>query len=236
MTPNTSKCCEKCEERQQIGCPDNQLGCCVFHCKIVCKNLSCSCHTVPTGEKTTLASTIKAIEEGKIKVYPDSLKESWEESFDSLVYIVADSITDRDGVVDSKESLHFKDGIEPLKSFITATVKEAEERGRNEELSIWLKLCPKKMAEARAEGYEKGQDDAFRGKIENMSSISIKETVNVPVELQEYFKKQEREALKKKIEGMRKDLDNITVDDMNHSVLTAYEGYNQALDDIIKSL
>ncbi len=37
---NNGICCEKCIE--QIGCPENNPGCLVYHCK--CKNPSCKCH------------------------------------------------------------------------------------------------------------------------------------------------------------------------------------------------
>ncbi len=51
------------------------------------------------------------------------------------------------------------------------------------------------------EGYEKGVDDALRGEIQNMTSITFKETVTVPVEIQDHFKKLgQQEVLNKVLE------------------------------------
>ncbi len=48
----------------------------------------------------------------------------------------------------------------------------------------------KKLAAARAEGYEQGQTDAFAGKIESMKSVLITETYNVPEVLRTHFRQE----------------------------------------------
>lgn len=50
------------------------------------------------------------------------------------------------------------------------------------------------------EGYEKGVDDALRGQIESMHSLTIKEIVNVPDEIRKIFFSQERARGKKIVE------------------------------------
>lgn len=63
---------------------------------------------------------------------------------------------------------------------------------RHSEAIEWLKenlsrFISQEITAAEARGYERGQDDAFRGKIENMKEITIHETVNVPKPIQDHF-------------------------------------------------
>ena len=41
--------------------------------------------------------------------------------------------------------------------------------------------------QGKADGYEKGQDDAFRGKIENLKTLEIKETFHIPQVIKDEF-------------------------------------------------
>ena len=45
------------------------------------------------------------------------------------------------------------------------------------------------------EGYAKGQEDAFMGKIQNLKTLEITETVNVPQALRDYFKQEAKDQL-----------------------------------------
>ncbi len=58
------------------------------------------------------------------------------------------------------------------------------------------------LSTVRAEAYEKGQDDAFRGKIESMSSITVKETYDVPYVLQEAYRNEGRADERARIVGL----------------------------------
>jgi len=56
-----------------------------------------------------------------------------------------------------------------------------------------------KLSLARKQGYEEGQDDAFEGRIQHLKTVEIRETVNVPQFLQDFFRKQGREDMVREV-------------------------------------
>ena len=68
-----------------------------------------------------------------------------------------------------------------------------------EEIQNFIRQSIQSIAEeSRKEGYEKGQDDAFRGRIENMSSITIKEICEkCKIEDIKFDKQQEKSGINK---------------------------------------
>lgn len=79
---------------------------------------------------------------------------------------------------------------------------------------------------AREEGYEKGQDDAFRGKIQNMKTIEVSEIIEIPKAMRDYLEKEARQSFAKEvIEKMP--MKRGDFHDEGYSV-----GYDAALDDV----
>ena len=80
------------------------------------------------------------------------------------------------------------------------------------------------LTKAREEGYEKGQDDAFNGRIQSMKSITITEEVNLVPELRKHIEnlalQSYRQELRTKVEGMK-------------NTRGEFNGYNKAKEDLL---
>lgn len=81
------------------------------------------------------------------------------------------------------------------------------------------------ILQVRTEAYQEGQEDAFKGKVQNLKTLTITETVNVIPELQEYFKKRGRQDT---INEIRKEVEKIKMERFEPGDSDWIRGYNQA--------
>ena len=105
-----------------------------------------------------------------------------------------------------------------------------EEYIENESMFDWrlakdlIPYIRTELTKAREEGYEKGQDDAFNGRIQSMKSITITEEVNLVPELRKHIEnlalQSYRQELRKKVEGMK-------------NTRGEFNGYNKAKEDLL---
>ena len=105
-----------------------------------------------------------------------------------------------------------------------------EEYIENESMFDWrlakdlIPYIRTELTKAREEGYEKGQDDAFNGRIQSMKSITITEEVNLVPELRKHIEnlalQSYRQELRTKVEGMK-------------NTRGEFNGYNKAKEDLL---
>lgn len=137
-----------------------------------------------------------------------------------------------------------KDEIERFKDgFHTVVIRPnttADAVIQKKEIELFLIESYTRVGDAKfKEGYEKGVDGALRGQIENMSSITIKETVNIPKEIQEHLKQEGREAALREVlemvKGMRKN-ENITYMRAGRENQSAQGFYNSRYNDALSAI
>jgi len=134
-----------------------------------CKDCCCPCHVSLKDEETCPCrfNNVKiVVERNPPEVQESREGDSWDEEFD-------------------KEAPY----NENYKRILGCCGGDYCIEGHDKYLKDWIRL---KKARWEKDSYEKGQDDAFRGRIENMSSIVVKETFEVPEHLREHFRKEAR--------------------------------------------
>ena len=126
-----------------------------------------------------------------------------------------------------------------------------EEYIENESMFDWrlakdlIPYIRTELTKAREEGYEKGQDDAFNGRIQSMKSITITEEVNLVPELRKHIEnlalQSYRQELRKKVEGMKKPVSKVMSlmmkkgifgKPLNDEINPMYH-YNKAIEDLL---
>jgi hypothetical protein len=92
------------------------------------------------------------------------------------------------------------------------------------------------ILQVRTEAYQEGQEDAFKGKVQNLKTLTITETVNVIPELQEYFRKQGRtdtiNEIRKVVESKYPDIGIIAASSMSEQAKWFINGFEAFKEDI----